>query len=243
MKKIFILIILILFIGGCNDKTTSHEEQAATTDSSASHSSHGEITDNKKALGSHGEKTNSHGVHQTTGNSSDITSVIDNRSSVRRYSDVQVDFNTIEEVLARATKAPSAGDLQAYKIYVVTNDKVRHNLTANAMGQYSVYSAPHTLVFVALPKVSGEKYSVRGEKLFCIQDATNVAAYTQLLLQNAGLSSLWISTFRPEGVRKTLELKKDEIPVVIMPFGHPDNDRVHEAERKPVAEVIKYLTD
>lgn len=237
MKKILLILILILFVGGCNDKTTKHNE----------HGEHG-ITKEEHVVDVHNETIDKHktphGAHNATGEKAHlIENVINDRRSVRRFNKEKVDFEKIEKIITLATRAPSAGDLQAYKIYVVTNEKVRFKLTKNALGQYSVYSAPHSLVFVALPDVSAEKYSARGRALFCVQDATIVAAYVQLLLQNAGISSVWIGSFRPEGVQQTLELPKNEIPVVIMPFGYPESDRHVDTERKPISEITKYITD
>ncbi|HEX5999469.1 MAG TPA: nitroreductase family protein [Hyphomicrobiaceae bacterium] len=52
-------------------------------------------------------------------------------------------------ILAAAQSAPSAGDLQAYRIVVVTDRETKALLAKAALGQHFIAEAPTVLVFFA----------------------------------------------------------------------------------------------
>ncbi|MGD8208196.1 MAG: nitroreductase family protein, partial [Thiohalocapsa sp.] len=118
----------------------------------------------------------------------DFFETVRHRHSVRRYqSDMPVEAEKLHAVLETALAAPSAGDLQAYKIVVVTDRATREALADAAAHQGFVAEAPVCLVFCSDPQRSAETYGARGRELYTIQDATIAAAYAQLAVVAAGM--------------------------------------------------------
>ena len=111
----------------------------------------------------------------------DFFETVRHRHSVRCYqSDMPVEKEKLHAILETACSAPSAGDLQAYKIIVVSNQEKRQALADAAEGQAFISAAPIALIFCAEPHRSATQYGERGQTLYAIQDTTIAAAYAQL---------------------------------------------------------------
>lgn len=126
----------------------------------------------------------------------------------------------MKQILEASNIAPSAGNLQAYEIFVVRNKMKQHALAKAAGGQYFISEAPIVLVFCAVSSRSSCQYGVRGEQLYCIQDATIAAAYAQLAATALELASVWVGAFNEKEALETLGQKSDFRPLVIMPIGY-----------------------
>lgn len=144
-----------------------------------------------------------------------------NRHSIRAFQEKKVDPEKIKKILEAARSAPSAGNLQAYKICVVKGQKVRQEI-AEAADQEFLAEAPVILVFLAEPSQSSQKYGQRGEKLYSLQDATIASSYAQLAATSLGLGSCWVGAFDEEQVSEVIESPNDLKPVVLLPIGYPD---------------------
>lgn len=162
--------------------------------------------------------------------------VLKTRRSIRQFAAKGVDDRTIRRILAAANRAPSAGNLQAYEIYVVKGRALRQRLDAASGGQGPVARAPVVLVFCAVPSQSAARYGAKGEQLFCIQDATIACAYAQLAATALGLASVWIGAVHElEVVKESLRLRDGLWPIAFLPIGYP-------AER-PAPKGRRALTD
>ena len=146
--------------------------------------------------------------------------VIAARRSVRSYRDLPLDWEIIQQILNAVRLAPSAGDLQAYRIVVVKRHETKAALAAAALGQEFIVAAPAVFVFFADLARSQAKYGQRGASLFCVQDATIAAAYAQLAATELGLASCWVGAFEERPVAEALAAPENQRPVVIMPIGY-----------------------
>lgn len=160
----------------------------------------------------------------------DFFEVIEKRRSVRAYLSRDVEEDKLKKVLDAALQAPSAGNLQAYRIFLTKNPEMRERLAEASFGQQFVAEAPVVLVFCALPEKSSARYGKRGAELYCIQDATIAASYAQLAATALGLATCWVGAFDDDAVKKILALKKER-PVAILPLGY-----AAETPRKPKRE-------
>ncbi|MFD8826898.1 nitroreductase [Streptomyces sp. NPDC059605] len=81
----------------------------------------------------------------------DVYEAVDSRRAVRAFSDEPVPRETLERVLAAATRAPSSGNLQPWHVYVVTGEPLaglKERATARALAgdpgderEYPMYPA------------------------------------------------------------------------------------------------------
>lgn len=148
--------------------------------------------------------------------------VVRARRSVRQFTSRRVTGAQVRQILETANRAPSAGNLQAYQVYVVRDPVVRRRLDAASGSQGPVAQAPVALVFCAVPSRSAARYGAKGEQLFSIQDATIACAYAQLAATALGLASVWIgAVHEPEVVQEALRLDDDLWPVCFLPIGYP----------------------
>ncbi len=157
--------------------------------------------------------------------------LIKKRHSVRDYEDKEIGEDKIGRILEAANNAPSAGNLQAYRIYLVRNRK--EELMMAAYGQEQILHAPIVLVFASVEKESSQKYGERGAELYSVQDATIACAYAQLAVTDEGLGSVWVGAFDPLEVSRITGLGSYEVPIALLPIGYPAEEP-RETSRKPL---------
>ncbi|RLG51818.1 MAG: nitroreductase [Thermoproteota archaeon] len=151
----------------------------------------------------------------------EFVDVLAARKSVRSYSDRDVPDDAVSFILEAANSAPSAGDLQAYEIVVVRDKSVKAKLARAALGQWFIAEAPVDLVFLANPERSRWRYGSRGERLYCIQDATIAATFAMLAATSLGLGTCWVGAFDDRAVLEAIEAESPLIPVAIISVGYP----------------------
>lgn len=145
---------------------------------------------------------------------------VGNRRSIRAFQPKEVDAKAIRKILDTVNLAPSAGDLQAYRISVVKNKKLKEELMFACLGQEFVAQAPVVFVFSADKKQSEVKYGERGHSLYAVQDATIAAVYCQLAATSLGLACAWVGAFDPLEVSRLIKAEPEEVPVAVIPVGY-----------------------
>jgi nitroreductase len=150
----------------------------------------------------------------------DYFTVIDTRRSMRKYTDEPIEEEKLQKILESANKAPSAGNLQGYEIYIVRTIEQRKALVKAAWDQEFLAEAPVVLIFCANPERVVEKYQERGSDLYCIQDATIACVFSMLAAKALGLDTVWVGAFVEESVRKAIQIPDNLRPVSILPIGY-----------------------
>ncbi len=151
----------------------------------------------------------------------DFFDTLERRRSVRAFQAKEVPAEAVGKILDSAMLAPSAGGLQSYKIYIVRDKDARAGLALAAFSQDFIAGAPLALVFTADQNRSASKYEERGFELYCVQDATIAAAYSELAASALGLASVWVGGFDPLEVSRIIKAGAYEVPVAIVPIGYP----------------------
>ncbi len=146
--------------------------------------------------------------------------LIKNRRSMRKYANTLVEEEKLHKILEAVNSAPSAGNLQAYEVYVVRKLEQRQALVKAAWDQEFLAEAPLILVFCANPERAIEKYAQRGVELYCLQDATIACTFAMLSARALGLDTVWVGAFDEAGVSSVLHLPKNLRPVAMLPIGY-----------------------
>lgn len=142
------------------------------------------------------------------------------RHSIRAYTDVPVDREKLDQILGAVNFAPSAGNLQAFEVYVVTRADQREELAGAAFDQGFIAQAPVTLVFCAHAARSAGRYGERGVGLYCTQDATIACTYAMLAATDLELSSVWVGAFDEGKVSRIINAPQAHRPVAMLPVGY-----------------------
>jgi nitroreductase len=151
----------------------------------------------------------------------DFHETLDRRRSVRAYRPAPPDSRKLQIILEAVLLAPSAGELQAFRVVVVENPRTKSDLADAAHGQRFLAEASVVLVFFADAERSGQKYARRGRSLFALQDATLAAAYAQLSATDLGLASCWVGAFDDDAVAAAVNAPGWLRPIAILPIGEP----------------------
>lgn len=159
-------------------------------------------------------------MRQTTLPDTPFSQVVGSRQSIRRFQQKEIEPDKLHAMLEAAQCAPSAGDLQAFKMVVVRELKLKQALSAAALNQSFVAQAPLDLVVLALPNQSARKYGERGSYLYCIQDAAIATDHVQLAAAALGLGSVWVGAFHTDEVARIASASDVEIPVAILCVGY-----------------------
>lgn len=170
----------------------------------------------------------------------DFFETVHHRHSIRKYHpDMPVEQEKLHAVLATACAAPSAGDLQPYRIIAVRDPELRRALQQAARNQDFIVEAPVCLVFCCDRPRSAEQFGDRGRELYAIQDTTIAAAYAQLAVVAAGMGSTWVGHFDEEEAARVLDLDPSLEPVAMLSVGYPA-ELPEPTSRRRLEDVIEY---
>jgi nitroreductase len=161
----------------------------------------------------------------------DFFDVVKTRQSIRAYQDKPIEPEKLQQILETINRAPSAGNLQSYEVYLVTDRTVIQSLARSTSGQDFITQAPLALVFCAHPARAAQKYRERGTSLYCMQDATIACAYAQLAVTALGLASVWVGAFDEDAVRQAIGVGHELRPVAFLPIGYAAETPEHRSRR------------
>lgn len=164
--------------------------------------------------------------------------VVGKRHSIRAFKDKEIEKEKLEKLFYVANSAPSAGNLQAYQIFLVRKSAQKIALANAAYEQDFITQAPVNLIFCADPLRSARKYGKRGSELYSIQDATISAAYVHLAAVDLGLGSAIVGAFDEDAVSKILNLPDTLNPIIILPVGYP-NEEPEITPRRKISDLVK----
>jgi nitroreductase len=150
--------------------------------------------------------------------SSDFFGFCSSRSSVREYDDESLSEEDIGFILRCAGTAPSAGNLEAWDVVVVTDEVTKSSLAEAAFSQEHVERAPVIFVVCSNYVRSMSRYGERGI-LYGLEDATIACTYMMLAAHAKSLMSCWTGAFDDDEVREILDLPQHIRPVSLLAVG------------------------
>lgn len=166
----------------------------------------------------------------------DLLNLMENRHSVRTYSNKRVSREMIERIVKAGILAPTACNFQPIKILVVQSDKALEKLSSAA----NFYNAP--LVFAVLSK-KDEAWHRPFDGMVTDQiDASIVTDHMMLEATELGLGSVWICYFNPEIIKDALEIENGYEVTNLLAVGfESDNSKIQIKKRKDISKVVDYI--
>lgn len=165
-----------------------------------------------------------------------VTDAIRTRKSVRSYVDRAVEPEKLDHVLEAARLAPSARNLQEWRIVVVSDAEKRRGLSEAAYGQAFVGQAPLVLICCA----ETDHHRMRcGLECYPIDVAIAIDHMTLAAVEQ-GLGTCWIGRFDPDAVRRVCGIPADIEIVQLLPLGYPADPSPVSKPRKSLQEIVRY---
>ena len=103
-----------------------------------------------------------------------IKQLIESRYSVRSFLDKDVSFETVKSILDTANSAPSGGNIQPWKVYVLGNNS-KNKLVTQALNNYDT-GVQEDIEYEIYPKPLAEEYKQRRSQCAAdMYDALSIA--------------------------------------------------------------------
>ncbi|EQB88005.1 nitroreductase [Clostridium punense] len=144
------------------------------------------------------------------------------RRSIRKYKDIKVSDEFVEDLLRAAMAAPSAGNEQPWEFVVLRDKEVMKRIT-----EIHPYSKMLLNSDVAIVICGDEEKEVF--KGYWVQDCSAATENILLAAQDMGLGAVWLGVYpiadRVEKIKELLGLPDNVIPLSIVPVGYPDEEK------------------
>jgi len=189
--------------------------------------------------------------------------LMDQRRSVREFSDKEVPFEVIENIIMTASSAPSGAHKQPWTFCVVSDPELKSEIRkaaeeeeyTNYHGRMSEewledlaplgtdWEKPFLEIAPYLIVVFKKAYELEGEekhKNYYVNESVGLAAgFLLTAIHNAGLVALTHTPSPMNFLQKILERPENERPFLLIPVGYPANNvRVPDLMRKPKEKVL-----
>ncbi|MBS3162303.1 nitroreductase family protein [Candidatus Woesearchaeota archaeon] len=158
------------------------------------------------------------------------------RRSIRRYKDKEIPLETIAEIIDLASYAPSSGNIQNWRMIVVTSTETKHEIMESCIQQGWMMEAPVFIVVCNDYEKVKEHYGKLG-KMYSIQNCSNIAFGLTLVAKEHGLGSCWVGAFDEEAVRRILKIPENIDPEIIITLGYTE-----ETKSPSLRELPNYIT-
>jgi len=153
----------------------------------------------------------------------ELYDVVKSRRSIRRYRSGIFAEEKLAKILESCNLAPSAGNLQAYRIIVVREPDRKKAVAEAAFGQSFIVDAGALIAFVADFRLAEARYGERAS-LYAVQDATIACTVAHLTVTDLGLGACWIGAFDDARMAEALEVPAPSRPVAVLAVGVPDQE-------------------
>lgn len=163
------------------------------------------------------------------------------RSSVRKYSDKEVEKEIVEKVLRAGMSAPTAGNRQPWEFYVIRDTNIIRQFPK--VTKFADPMAKEASVAIVVCGVPSEAFPI--EPSYWVQDVSAATENILLAIHALGLGAVWCGVYPGEQRVATLRELLD-VPIKLTPFniiflGYPEGEP--SVKDKWKAEKIHYIVN
>jgi len=108
-----------------------------------------------------------------------------------------------------------------HALELIHDRDLRKDLYEIAYPREMIRIAPVSLIYAAVESKVKERYGERGRQRYIPMDIGHSAQNVYLQAEAMGLGTCAIGAFDDEGIIQVLDLPAEEIPMYVMPVGHP----------------------
>ena len=166
-----------------------------------------------------------------------LMDLIETRRSIRSYKPQEIEEEKLNYVLQAFRKAPSAKNLQPWKLVVVKNKKIINDLAIACNNQTFLEEAP---ILIAACAKEDEAYGTMGGYMNSYPiDISLALEHLILAATEQGLGTCWIGAFKEQLVKDILKVPENINVVALTPLGYPAREASIRS-RKPLTEIVCY---
>ena len=152
-----------------------------------------------------------------------VLDIIKKRRSIRKYKDIPIPWDKIQNILQAGQYAPNAGNLQDTKFIVVTDRATIHAIAKACISQVWIETAPVVIVILGIPERTMQYYGEAGSK-YVIENAAAAAENMLIQATAEGLGSCWVSAFDEFMLRTALRMPERALPQIVVTLGYADEE-------------------
>ena len=168
----------------------------------------------------------------------DFEQVAKERYSCRNFLPKEVEQEKIEKILEMARIAPTAKNLQPFKIYILKSEESLKKLDSVTDCRYG---AP-LVFFLTYNKKEQWENPFEKDIHSGVEDVSIVATHMMLEAKNLGLESVWCNWYPNTKLEKLLNIPEDERSVLFLAVGYGDAkpSPLHD-KKKDIKKLVQYL--
>lgn len=150
----------------------------------------------------------------------DIWTAIKNRRSIRKFTDGPVEDKVLKNLILEAgIWAPSGGNAQSWRFFVITDLKILNKLKLVSPGLLGI---PNSVIVICQNLAYAlEKGGELGVKTLSLMDTAMAAQNIILAAYAVGLGTCPIASFHSEAVQKIIGLPAHIYPQLLISIGFP----------------------
>lgn len=170
---------------------------------------------------------------------SNLMEIITHRRSIRSYDSKEIEPEKVDYVLNAFRKAPSAKNLQPWKLIVIKDRHKKNDLAIACNNQGFIAEAP---VLLAACAKEEEAYGVMGGYMNSYPiDIAIALEHLILAAAEKGLGTCWIGAFKEKLVKDILGIPENVRVVALTPLGYPGaGAETPKRGRKSISEIVCY---
>ena len=173
---------------------------------------------------------------------------INTRKTIRKYTNKDVSEDLLKNLLEKAERTPTMGNLQLYSVVITRNEEKKAQLAPAHFNQPMVMGAPVVLTFCAdfrrTTLWAENRKATPGYDNFLsfLNAATDALLFCQTfcnLAEEEGLGTCFLGTtiYNPKTIIEALQLPRLVMPVATITLGWPDEDPAL-VDRLPIDSII-----
>lgn len=181
-----------------------------------------------------------------------MQNILQNHRTIRKYTDREIDSDTINQLLKSGIMASNTGNMQAYSIIITQDTDMKKRLAPAHFNQPMVTQAPVVLTFCAdfnriniwcRNRQAYPGFDNFQSFLTAAVDAVLVAQNVCIAAESIGLGICYLGTtsYSADQIIDILQLPKGVIPVTTVTMGYPANDPGL-TDRLPLEAVVHHET-
>jgi nitroreductase len=177
-----------------------------------------------------------------------ISDILMNRTTIRKYTSEPVDDNLLDELLLMGCRTSTTGNMQVYSIIINRDEQIKKELAPFHFNQKMITEAPVVLTFCAdfnrfnrwcLSRKAEPGYDNFLSFMTAAIDALLVAQTVCIAAESKGLGICYLgtTTYNADKIITLLKLPRGVVPVTTVTLGWP-SEKPEQVDRLPLDAVL-----